>query len=219
MIFWCTLGAFLLLMRRIPWDKVPVLKRIVVAGGMLFLVSFLMIEFLVISEYDCAEGDRQKVDYVIVLGAGLRGDQVSNTLKHRLDTSLSYLQSNPNVPVLLSGGQGPGETRTEAAAMKEYLLRKGLDSERITMEDRSTSTEENLAFSKVILSEKGIQAPSILLVTSDFHMFRSKMISKAHGFTTLGLSSPTPALVRINYMLREYFAVINTALRLSMLEN
>ena len=61
-------------------------------------------------------------------------------LKHRLDAAYDYLTEHPDVPVIVCGGQGPDESISEAQCMYEYLTKKGIAAERITQEDRSTST-------------------------------------------------------------------------------
>lgn len=87
-------------------------------------------------------GVRDTVTYeeqaVIVLGAGIKGNQVSRTLQLRLDKTIEYAQKNPNALIVVSGGQGPQETVTEACAMEKYLLENGIRAERILKEEQAT---------------------------------------------------------------------------------
>ncbi|NBK97164.1 MAG: YdcF family protein, partial [Erysipelotrichia bacterium] len=85
-------------------------------------------------------------DVMIVLGAGLYGDQISSALKRRLKQALYYAQRYPEVQIVVSGGQGANETMSEAMAMKMYLIKQGIASTRIIMEDRSTSTYTNFLY-------------------------------------------------------------------------
>lgn len=188
------------------------MQRLYLVAAVLGIISFFIIETLVISELQTDESQVADLDVVIILGAGLNGSELSITLKQRLDAALTYLEANPSLPVLLTGGQGPGEDLAEAEAMSKYLTANGIRAERIVLESNSTSTEENFAFSREVLVEQGLKHGRVLVITSDFHMFRSKLIAANNGFEVYGLSSPSSFFVRINYMVREYFAIIKTIL-------
>ena len=80
---------------------------------------------------------------IIVLGAGLKGDTPSLALERRLEKAAEYMNKNGNAIAIVSGGQGKGETISEAQAMENYLLNHGIREDRIIKEDNSTSTYEN----------------------------------------------------------------------------
>lgn len=148
---------------------------------------------------------------MIILGAGLIGDYVPPTLQYRLNKGVEYLNKNPDLKVIVTGGQGPGETVTEAYAMEKYLINKGVDASRIIKEDKATSTFENFKFSKEILDEISDKEDySVIIVTNGFHMFRSKMIAERVGFTAYRLPTKTNLNVLVNCYVREYFAVIKS---------
>jgi len=151
-----------------------------------------------------------ETDCLIVLGAGLFGDKLSPVLKERMDKALWYLGEYPNVPVVVSGGQGPGELIPEAEAMKRYLVENGIEEERIIIEDKSTSTMENFIYSKEILINIGLPCETITIVTNDFHMLRAKMLAERNGFIAYSLPGKTPAIVRANCYIREFFALIKS---------
>ncbi|CAM2781438.1 YdcF family protein [Paenibacillus sediminis] len=195
-------------LRRIDLRKYHVFRRVLAAAILFIGASFLIIELLVISQFNANDQDISDVDYVVVLGARVKGTQLSLILKQRLDTALSYARINKDIPIIVSGGKGPGEDIAEATAMRDYLIRNGISKDRIILESQSTSTKENLLFSKRIIDEKGILKPRILIVTSDFHMFRAKMLAKKIGFIPYGISSQTPAYYKMIFMTREYFAMI-----------
>jgi len=87
------------------------------------------------------------LDYVIVLGAQVKPEGPSRTLKLRLDKAAEYALQNPETMLVLSGGQGANEPQSEAAAMQEYLLEQGVPKDRMFLEMQSTSTMENMVFS------------------------------------------------------------------------
>ncbi len=143
-------------------------------------------------------------DAIIVLGAGLRdGLYPSQTLKYRLDKG-AELYELKEVSIVVSGGQGPDEKVSEASVMKEYLVEKGIPEEDIYLEDKSTSTEENFEFSKLILDEMFIEDYEIVFTSNDFHIARSEKYmvdSQLEGYG-VGTESNT-LMIPYNY-LREY---------------
>ena len=90
---------------------------------------------------------QENLDYIIVLGAHVNGTRLSKALLERARRALEYLEKNPGTKAVLSGGQGEGESISEAQAMSIYLQEHGISSDRLIMEDRSTNTKENLDFS------------------------------------------------------------------------
>ena len=133
------------------------------------------------------------------------------TFQNRVDKGLKFLKNNPDLLVIVSGGKGFGEMITEAEAMRRYLIKNGISENRIIKEDRATSTAENFKFSRELIRGKEHQEnPEILIVTSEFHMFRSKMLAYRNGFVPYGLTSETWLGVLPNCFIREYFAVIKS---------
>lgn len=188
----------------VRYHKISRLMRIVTT---LVVISFILIEGLI--TYNGTRKDTAKTDYVIVLGAGLWGDTPSDVLSKRLDAALEYINLNPEAKVIVSGGQGPGETITEAEAMQRYLVTKGVPKDKILMEDKSTSTEQNLNNSKELIKKADKnENPSITVVTSNFHMLRAKLIGTKAGLKVHEYSAPILTwLIPVCYV-REYFAMI-----------
>lgn len=120
-------------------------------------------------------------DAVVVLGAGLRGDTPTVTLLERLNVALEYYQKNPEAIIVVSGGQGPQETVTEAYAMEKYLISQGVPQEVIIKEDKSTSTYENFVYSKELLDELFDGEYNVAFVTNEYHVYRAGGISKLAG--------------------------------------
>lgn len=195
-------------------DKVPKLYRVFQGVFLIFISSFLIIEGLIIytSKSGFSDSEIKGVDYVIILGAGLRGEELSWTLRERVDKGLELLNSHPNMKVVVSGGQGPGENISEAEAMARYLQSQGISLDRILKEEKSTSTMENFQYSLQILQQqKGFDITEpIIIITSDFHLLRSKMLAKRNGLNSVGVPCYTPWYIRPNVYLREYFAMIKS---------
>lgn len=175
----------------------------------IFTVTFVLMQLYLLSGTK-SEIDK-KADYLLILGSGLVNERITLTLKERLDQGLIYLNKYPDVKVVVSGGKGLNETISEAKAMSRYLIENGIDEKRIILEDKSTSTFENMLYTKQELKLKtGKDDLSIMVVTNDFHIKRAKLLAKRCGFIPYGLPCKTPWQVFINNYSREYFAYVKT---------
>ena len=185
------------------------------AAAGLVLVPLVLIEGVVIAEGH-REAAEKTPDAVIVLGAGVNGTSPSLSLKTRLDAALSYLEAYPDIPVVLTGGQGYGEDITEAACMYDYLTARGVEPERLILEEDASNTAENFEFSAPLLEAAGVEigTDTVAVVTNDFHIARSRLIAAKKGYgVTYGVSAPIPwPHLEVNYYLREAFAVVKSVL-------
>jgi uncharacterized SAM-binding protein YcdF (DUF218 family) len=189
--------------------KLKVIVKLIKVIFILSLMCFIIIEGLII--YNGNKTDTEKVDYLVVLGAGLWGDTPSLALQERLDESLRFIKENPNIKVVLSGGQGEGETITEAEGMRRYLVNKGVDEKLLIKEENSKNTKENMQFTKKLLDNiDGRKDLKIKIVTNNFHMFRAKLIAKSCGFIAYGEPSELFKPLIPLYYSRECLAVIKT---------
>lgn len=152
-----------------------------------------------------AKGDNK---YAIILGAKVNGRVPSLSLQYRLESALEYAKQHPHVIFILSGGQGPDEDISEAEAMKRYLLEYGVSEDRLIIEDQSTSTYENISFSKRLLPGS-IQ--NVTIITSDYHLARSKKIASNLGLETDVIPAKTPKVVEAKLRTRERLALLKTA--------
>jgi len=183
-------------------------KIILVLGG-LILLSFILIEGLII--FEGRKTANVEVDYVIVLGARLYGDIPSPALTERLKVAEKYLKQNKYLKVVVSGGQGIDELIPEAHAMEKYLVNNGIEADRIIKEDMSTSTFENLILSLDKIREiDDKENLRILIVTNKYHIFRSKLIARRLGIDPFGLPAKIPPIIIVKSYIREYFAVIKS---------
>ena len=152
---------------------------------------FFMVLFVIYSAAVCVIGRMDNAtyreDYVIVLGAGLCGDEPSPALAARLDKAAEYLNKNSNATAIVSGGKGKGERIAEAQAMQSYLARHGINEGRIIMEESATSTYENFLYSKEAMNDG-----SVVFITNDFHVIRSAQMAKLNGIDAAHISAPTP---------------------------
>ena len=105
-----------------------------------------------------------------------------------------------------SGGKGDDEVVSEAEAMARYLIEKGIPAEQIIKEDRSTTTYENLKFSKEIIDAREGSKYTVL-VTSNYHVYRALRYCRKIGLKCTGVGSHTAFYYWPSALIREYIAV------------
>lgn len=218
--------------------KLPQLKTAAMCLCVLFwlcVTVFLSVEAVIFSAG--RKEPNPDAEYVIVLGAQVRGEVPTLVLNARIKAAAEYLTKNPNAIAVASGGKGSGENISEAEAIKRGLMRLGISEERILLEDASTSTAENLRFSANVIQiyeastggadvegnaesgnldgEKIYFVPEeVVLVTSDFHVFRGVKLAKNLGYKKIsGLGATDFFAVTVQYYVREFFAVIAECFR------
>lgn len=187
------------------------------AGGLVSLFFAIMIGVIA---FEAWQKPTEGADYMVILGARVRGERITSLLRYRLDAALDYLSDNPDTTVIVSGGQGPGENISEAEAMRRYLLEHGVAAERILMDDKSLNTEQNIENSIALIQDRqNAEKPHIVIVSNGFHLFRATRIIKKQlsreetdgqsGKAIVeGLGAPTKWYVIPNSYVREVFAVI-----------
>lgn len=186
------------------------MKKWLIRVGVVLIVIAIVLYIWLGKEIE--RGVEEKADgsanYMIILGAKVKpGGVPSLSLKSRLEVAVPYLVKYPQVKVIVSGGQGPDEDRTEASVMREYLEQNGIDATRIIEEDQSTSTYENLVFSKELLPK---ETKKITIVSNDFHLKRAKYLAESLDFEVDVVSAKTPKSVEAKLKIRERAALLKT---------
>ena len=172
---------------------------------------------------------RRQYDYIIIHGAGLDGPRPTPLLAGRIDKALElWNKQHQHGKFVVSGGQGADEIVSEAQAMRDYLLEKGVSADAILMEDKSTTTWENLRYSLAIIradrasvaadgapaggSVTSNDAPAdseftTAVVTSDFHVFRCAEYAHNLGIKADGIGSHTKGWYWPTAFIREFIAI------------
>lgn len=150
-------------------------------------------------------------DYLIVLGARVTPQGPSKTLTRRLQTAITFYSKQSQPPKLvLTGGQGSDEPNSEASVMATFLARHQVDPRHLLLEEKATSTATNFKYSKQIITGDWHQSrqPNILVVTSDYHLVRSKLLAFQQHLTIATLGSWTTTNALFPAMLREVAALL-----------
>ncbi len=163
------------------------LKRFAGVTTALVLAVFLAAEAPIL--HAAMNASSSDAPYVIVLGAAVYGETPSLSLRHRSDRAVEHLRHNHDAAVVVSGGQGAGEDISEAECMRRYLRSRDIAANRILLEDRSTSTLENLTFSKQVIEAAGGDPRHVAVVSSSYHLYRARCLAAALGMEADGLPS------------------------------
>ena len=192
-----------------PWLKAffaLILVGVLSFGGLFAAVMY--------GSYNHITGDPQ---VMVILGCRVMpGGEPSMLLQDRLETALDYLEEDPDILVVVSGGQGSNEPVSEAACMAGWLEERGISEDRIFQEDQASNTKENLICSKDLLAREGIDVgeTDVLVVSNGFHLTRARMLAERFGYgevsTLAAPSSHIPS--RIQMYIREPLALVKSFL-------
>ena len=150
-----------------------------------------------------------EAEYLVVLGAKVRDDGPSVSLWDRINAAADYLKAHEDTIAIVSGGQGEDEPITEAQCMHDELVKLGIDESRIWMEDKATSTDENMRFSLDLIEEKnGTRPEKLAILSSEYHLYRSSLMAKKLGIEFVGVPAKTSRLSQlVNHAMREVAGV------------
>ena len=200
------LGLLALLFRNGFLQRLPLAAKIIciaiVSAGLLFVI---VTQCMVISGF--RDNSKKDLDYIVVLGSQVKPSGPAVVTRLRLDKAYEYASENPETLIIVSGGQGSNEPASEASVMKDYLVARGIDENRILMEDQSTNTSENLRYCSSLYED--LSGSSVGIVTSNFHIFRALSIAKKCGYTDIyGIPADSVVLYLPNNMIRESIGIL-----------
>lgn len=150
-------------------------------------------------------------DYIIILGCAINKDGTPTPLlRGRIDRALWFAnkqkeETGKDIIFVPSGGQGSDEVISEAQSIKNYLMEQGVEEDHILLEDKSTNTRENMAFSKKLIEEQNKDA-HVAFSTTGYHVFRSGNIARDIGLHATGVGSKTKWYFYVNALIREFAA-------------
>lgn len=193
-------------------DWVDVIFSIIPAIIMYFILVFY--NFLTVSLLYQLNRPKYNQDYIIVLGAGLLdGERVSPLLAQRIDKAIDFYQMQKQATlhppkIIMSGGHGSDELLPEAVAMKNYAVSQGVCVSDILIETKSTTTLENMRFSKDIIDQYGAKPYRVIFISNNYHIFRAGLYAKAVNLEAEGIGSKTATYYLPNAFLREFVAIV-----------
>lgn len=169
----------------------------------IFLILFIITLSKIVSH---CSGNATNEKIIIILGCRVKGTKPTRALVSRCSAGYEHLIKNKDSIAILSGGQGADEEISEAQCMKSVLISMGIDESRLIIEDKSTSTRENLEFSKKIIQSLGYTG-KIAIATNEYHLYRATLIARQCGLNVSRLSGRSIRFLRIPAFTREVFGI------------
>lgn len=215
-IFWpaaaCLLAAMALVTRHVQASGGSVWSIVRMACPLLLVIIFAFFAGMTcfIFAYDKPQGE-EDLDVLVVLGAHVNGTDPSPSLERRLEAACAYAREHPKTLLILSGGKGEDEEISEAECMQQYLLARGIPARSLFLEDKSTSTRENLLFSDQLT---GCGKKKTGIVSNSFHVHRATLLAKKLGYrNVVALPAKTSRLMLPHWLVRESLAMVKEKLK------
>ncbi len=182
-------------------------KLIILLISILCVIMFAYLQINVISNQDAFSP--KPSDAILVLGHSInpKDGTPDEWMALRLLSALELYNEGYAKKIIVSGGKAPDDVMSAAEAMKQWFVYNGVDSANILIENKSATTDENFKFSKVIADENGIG--SIIVVTNDFHIYRSMIIASDYFSDISGYASDVDfSFNKLLAYLKEPFSII-----------
>lgn len=191
---------------KLPFHYLHYIKNaiwfILILGLLLFIYCSFLIAFGKNEQKEPIEDQT-----VVVLGCQIYDDRPSLMLEARLNIALEILENNPKTECVVCGGMGKDEQYTEAEVMKKYLVNQGIMEDRIYLEDQSVNTIQNIEYAKQVINANHLSR-EVIIVTSDYHSYRSVGYAKKNGLEATSKSANTRLFLLPSSWMREVFSVL-----------
>ncbi|MBP3893591.1 MAG: YdcF family protein [Atopobiaceae bacterium] len=197
------------------WVYVHAMLPVAITYGECLLLSTMLCAWL-----SSRHVPRQAMDYLVILGCGIRADGtpcplLAGRVDKAADFDEAHVAAGDSPAVFVpSGGQGPDEPVSEAQSMGEYLVtQRGVPRDRIALEDRSTTTRENMAYSREVIERHAGRDASELKIafsTTNYHVFRGYVCAHQAGMAVEGMGAKTKYYFWPNAFLREFIGLLVT---------
>lgn len=192
----------------LPKKLFKFLENLFAYGMLFYTVTFIALSVYIFSasSLQTEVTDLPEDTVFIVYGAGLREDKPGTVLRRRLDKTVELMNEKPQSICIVSGGKGADEPVSEAEAMKTYLTEQGIDENRITLEDKSHNTIENIVNSFEIIDGK-YKNHTVVSVSNSFHIPRIELICSRLGHDSKFILAPDPNPYTLyTILVREYMS-------------
>lgn len=181
----------------------------IVAVLLIAVLAYLTVTTISIVSFS-KKDETRRADAAIVLGASVYDNSPSPVFSERINHAVELYNDGYVETIIMTGGVGKGNIRSEADIAREYAEQKGVPAEAILIEEDSSITKENLENAKKVMNENGVN--TALIVSDPLHMKRAMLYAKDLGMTAY--SSPTPTTLyrswrtKLPFLIREevYYA-------------
>ena len=193
-------------MKKLRKNKVAILISLLVVS---LIILSAIITAVSIAQYGKLD-EKAHCDVAIILGAATSGEKVSPVYRERINHGIWLFENGYVDYLILTGGVGKGNEKSDAYVAKQYAIEKGVPEQVILIEEKSKITEENLEYAKEIMD--AFSMDTAIIVSDPLHMKRAMLMAKDYGIEAC--SSPTPttmyksAKTQIPFLAREVFFYI-----------
>lgn len=168
------------------------------------VAAALFIWYIATTIYIFAERqDVVSADAAIVLGAAVWNDRPSPIFRERINHAIGLYQAGQVDYLIFTGGLGARDVLSEAEVARRYARARGVPDQRILIEERSTSTYENLLYAQQVARRAGLE--TFVITSTPYHMRRALAVARDLGMTAY--SSPTQTTRWISSSTETYFYV------------
>lgn len=178
----------------IPTKIYTALKIIYMVCGAFYAITFAVMCIYIsnVNSRQVTPDDLDNKTVFVIYGAGLEGDRPGKALQKRLNEALELGENCPDAVYIVTGGQGDNEVRTEASAMKEYLVSHGISEDKVIEEDKARNTIQNITYSFEIIKNEGLEDHTVVSVSNAFHIPRIIMLCEKMGNDTVPALAEDP---------------------------
>ena len=193
-------------MKKLRKNKVAILISLLVVS---LIILSAIITAVSIAQYGKLD-EKAHCDVAIILGAATSGEKVSPVYRERINHGIWLFENGYVDYLILTGGVGKGNEKSDAYVAKQYAIEKGVPEQVILIEEKSKITEENLEYAKEIMD--AFSMDTAIIISDPLHMKRAMLMAKDYGIEAC--SSPTPttmyksAKTQIPFLAREVFFYI-----------
>ena len=202
-------------------DVLPSVLRNTIAGLFVYFECiFFSSQFCCL--YSAKREPQYNKDYIIILGCKIRADGTPlPLLRGRIDRAIRFYRdqlehTGKQARFIPSGGQGSDEVMSEAESMRRYLIEQGIDDSLILPETKATTTLENMRFSAEI-AEKHTDHPRLVFSTTNYHVFRSGILSRKVGLKAAGIGQKTKWYFWPNAQIREFIGLLVSEYKINLI--
>lgn len=169
----------------------------------LFIYLFLLVNIII--NRNPSINKQTQYDYILVLGSAIDNNKPGSEMINRLNKTIDISKTYQNIPIILSGGLTGNNNYSEAYVMNEYLSNKV--SNDLLLEEDSLRTKENfINVNKIINCNSNIK---VLVITSDFHIYRARNIAKRYSSCTYDFINSNNSTNIINYLMEPFSFIKN----------
>lgn len=175
------------------------------------LLLVILFQAMIVSGWIFAPVGEAK--YILVLGSAIEAEEPSAPLGERIKAAQEYMKAHPHTIAVLCGGTADGDNISEAEVIRRKLLEVGIDEGRLLVEDRSVNTWTNLKYALSLIENRDGEKPeSIMVATSNYHVFRVGFLAKRLDVQVYPVIASTPISAVVHDFTREMFAIVKSFL-------